>query len=524
MNLRTYQDKMVVSLATMLTRCRKIVGQLATGGGKTVIFSAIAARYITKAKKSVLILVHRKELLAQTRKTAYNSFGLVCESIVAGCKYIPPAELYVGMVETVNRRIAKLPKNIGLVIIDECHRLEFVKLHQYFPEQYIIGFTATPLTASKKKPLKDYYEDIVCGVDIPQLISEGHLCQNITWAPKDTVDRMELAIKNGEFDDGMMAQAFSKPRYIHNTVTAYTKWAKGTKAIIFNVNIDHSKVVTDAFVQAGYPCKHLDGYESKGDREKVLHWFANTAGAILCNIGIATTGFDEPTIETVIVNKATLSMPLWLQMCGRGSRPIPNRKSAFTIIDMGGNALAHGDWCQSRDWVSIFHDPPKAGKPTAGPVKSCPNCDAIIPAGAKVCPFCGFVYEKKISPEIELHDFVVVTKNIDVEKIIRDNARKKFYYPFFKIGSDLAQEAKNTIPKMSDEYAIFIAQIYFDLAKTWAHKVGKRFNKWMQLKAEEHIYDQLRSRYPEWDTELGPKNHHRETIPDLHNLQPIQNL
>src|SRR5688572_3668611 len=127
MKLRPFQSNTVTALATVLLRCRKIVGQLATGGGKTVIFSAISARYIDKAKKSVLILVHRKELLSQTRKTAHNAFWLICEPIVAGMKYIPPADLYVGMVETVNRRISKLPKNIGLVIIDECHRLEFVK-------------------------------------------------------------------------------------------------------------------------------------------------------------------------------------------------------------------------------------------------------------------------------------------------------------------------------------------------------------------------------------------------------------
>jgi len=524
MNLRPFQDNMVTNLARKLKRFRKLVGQLATGGGKTVIFSAVTSRYLAKSPdKAVLILVHRKELLSQTRKTAFNAFKLTCTPIVAGMKYIPPAQLYVGMVETVNRRINKLPANIGLVIIDECHRLEFVKLHQYFPEQYIIGFTATPLTASKKKPLKDYYDGIVCGIDIPELISQGYLCQNITWAPKDTVDRMELAIKNGEFDDGMMAQAFSKPRYIHNTVTAYSKWAKDTKAIVFNVNIDHSKVVARAFKDAGYPCEHLDSEMGKLERERILAWFTATPNAILCNIGIATTGYDEPTIETVIINKATLSMPLWLQMCGRGSRPIPHRKSAFTIIDMGGNALAHGDWCQSRNWEQIFHDPPKPGKPTTGPVKSCPQCDAIIPAASTVCPYCGFIYEKQIEVEVQLHDFIVVTKNIDVDKIMRENATKKEYYPLFKIGTELAEEALQAIPVMQDDYAIFIAQIYYDLAKVWAHKRGKKFNKFIQIKCKEHLIQELKVKYPKWQTEIKVVNHERsiENLKQLENLKPL---
>lgn len=312
MNLRNYQEQLVNGLAGKLARGkRKVVGQLATGGGKTVVFSAITKRYIQKANKRVLILVHRKELLKQTRNTAFNAFGIICQPIIAGMKYIPPADLYVGMVESVNRRIDKL-EGIGLVIIDECHRLEFIKLHQHFPKEFIVGFTATPLTASKKKPLKDYYEDIVCGVDIPQLIKEGHLCQNITWAPKDTVDRIELAVKNGEFDEQYMAQEFSKTKYVNNTVSAYTKWASGTKAIIFNVNIDHSKVVNEAFIVAGYPAKHLDSEMSSTERDRILEWFKSTPNAILNNVGIATTGFDEPTIETVIVNKCKLKIPCFL--------------------------------------------------------------------------------------------------------------------------------------------------------------------------------------------------------------------
>ena len=40
--------------------------QLPTGGGKTVIFSEIARRYIETSKKKVLILTHRIELCAHT--------------------------------------------------------------------------------------------------------------------------------------------------------------------------------------------------------------------------------------------------------------------------------------------------------------------------------------------------------------------------------------------------------------------------------------------------------------------------
>lgn len=533
MNFRQYQNVFIRELAIALTEYRKVLGQLATGGGKTFIFSSISHKYHEKSGKRVLILVHRKELLKQTRRTAYNSFKLDCQPITAGMKYIPPADVYVGMVETVDRLIKKRGKKIfgdvGLVIIDECHVANFNKIHEHFLSELILGFTATALSSSKKKPLNLYYDTIICGADIPILIAQKHLSQNITWAPKDVVDRRELEMKGDDFDEGQMAVTFSKSKYVNNTVYAYEKWCKNEKTIIFNVNIDHSKVVCDAFVAAGYNCKHLDSTMDK-ERDQILMWFHNTPGAILCNVGIATTGFDEPTIEAVIVNRATMSMPLWIQMCGRGSRAIDDLfieqvgksytyelspKFSFKIIDMGGNAVIHGDWCQARDWIDIFHNPPKPGKPTAAPMKTCPQCDGIVPAPTKQCRLpvfredgtvgeCGYVWPSSdIKVEEELYEFVMITKGIDVQQIINDNAHRKLYYPFFQIGRQLAEDAQKTIPKMSDEYFTFILNKYHDLAREWCHKNNKRFNEWHRLKAGEILLEKIKTKFPEWETTLA---------------------
>jgi hypothetical protein len=523
---------------------RRLLAQLATGGGKTVVFSAISQRYKSKSGKAVLILVHRKELLAQTRKTLYEMYNITAELIVAGTRYIPPAKVYIGMVESVNRRVERL-NNIGLVIIDECHIATFNKMHSHFPEQYIIGFTATPLSSSKRFPLKLYYEDIVCGADISELIRLGFLCQNITRAPKEIVDRTQLAVKSstGDFDEEQMAVEFKKPKHVHNVVEQYKKWALGTKTIIFNVNIAHSEEVCKAFVEAGFNCRHLDGEDNMGKRANTLKWFKETKDAILCNVGILTAGFDEPTIKTAIVNKCTESMPLWLQVTGRGGRVIDadfiaryqgaypyelEIKTFFNIIDMGGNALKHGDWCDERDWTKLFREPPEAGKGGGiAPVKNCPKCDGIVSLQKKKCELymengdvCGYVWpEKEIAPEEMLNEFVVVTKNIDAPSIINANRDKKEYYVFFKIGTILAMEAKKTIqPPFTDDYAKFVLAKYYEQGKLWAKTVSKNrldewdqtgekpkrviFSEWHQDKAKEHLYNELKLQFPEWQSQI----------------------
>lgn len=496
MILRDYQEKAVNEVAKKLVTKRKIVFTLATGGGKTITFAAITKRYIEKSGKSVLILVHRKELLQQTRRTLYNAFGISAQVIIAGMKTVPNAAVYVGMVESTIRRI---PGNIGLVIIDEAHNLSFAKIHEHFPTQLIIGFTATPLTGNKRKPLKDYYEDIVCGVDIPDLINSRSLCQNITYAPKDAVDASKLKVKAGEYDEGLMSMEFSKKKHIQNTVDVYQRWAAGTKTLIFNCSIAHSEMVHAAFINAGLPCRHLDSTMLPGDRENIIRWFASTPDAILCNVAILTTGFDEPSTETVIMNRATLSMPLWLQCTGRGSRPT-DTKSAFTIIDLGQNAITHGDWCDSRDWENIFFNPPKPGKPGVAPIKHCPSCQAMIAAQARTCKYCGHVFP---APEIEeaerLSDFVVVTKGIDVPSLIEANKQRKEYYPFFQIGVQLARAAKKTIPEMTDENFKFILRNYDELAKEWCQSVNKKYNDWHKQRAKETLITEIKTHFKKWE-------------------------
>lgn len=486
MQLRDYQTKGIVDVSRMLAAGKKrVVFQLPTGGGKTVVFSAITKRYLQRSQKPVIIIVHREELFRQTRETLFDKFGITSEPIIAGMKKIKPSEVYVAMVESTQSRLSKLPEMPGLVIIDEAHIANFNKLLGDFPHSLIVGFTATPVSSNKKQPLNKTYEDIVCGPHIYQLIKSGSLCQNITFAPQDIVERAALTLKAGEFDESVMASQFSKTRYVNNTLRFYKKWAEGEKTIIFNCNIEHSKRVTDAFRLAGRNAKHLDGSMSKTERRQTLMWFKNTPGAILNNVGVLTAGFDEPSITTVIINLATKSLTKWLQMTGRGSRPFPG-KEFFKIIDLGGNALEHGDWNHPHNWYDMFHNPKKArDKKGIPPVKSCPKCDAIIPAQSRSCEFCGHTFHvKHEATEEELSELIVITKGIDIKKILNRNQEKKDYFAFFEAGRKIAAKAKKpltneNINQLYEEYLLHI--------KIWCKATGRNFSSSHENIAREHF-------------------------------------
>lgn len=190
--LRQYQTTGINKLAHKFSLgILRIIFQLATGGGKTVTFAGLIHRYLSKQQKKVLILVHREELLQQAYKTLFQWYGITAAPITANINYLPNVMVYVAMVETANNRLKKNPNyfgNIGLVIVDECHIGNFKKLYDYFKTALIIGFTATPISSSKKDPLKNHFQDIVCGIDIPELIESGSLVPNRTIHIKN-IDR-----------------------------------------------------------------------------------------------------------------------------------------------------------------------------------------------------------------------------------------------------------------------------------------------------------------------------------------------
>ena len=334
--------------------------QLPTGGGKTVIFSEIVRRYIKNHDKKVVILTHRIELCKQTSKML-TSFDVQNKVINSKVKELPDQDQYkcfVAMVETLNNRLndKKLRlEDIGLVIIDEAHYNSFRKLFKFFENCFILGVTATPLSSNIKLPMKDNYQKLIVGDDISTLIKNGFLSEAELYNFDVELNTLRIGI-NGDYTVKSSETLYTNSYMLNKLVFAYEEMSKGKKTLIFNNGINTSKEVYYAFKRAGYKVRHLDNTCTKQERKDILKWFKNTPDGILTSVSILTTGFDEPTVESVILNRATRSLTLYFQMIGRGSR-ILNSKKSFLVLDLGNNVIRFGPWNQHVDWQHIFKYP-----------------------------------------------------------------------------------------------------------------------------------------------------------------------
>ena len=333
--------------------------QLPTGGGKTVIFSELVRQYLKNHNKKVLVMTHRVELCNQTSKML-TSFG-VDNKVVNSTANLDDQSNYVcfvAMVETLNNRLNDDMldiSDVGLVIIDEAHYNSFNKLFKFFSKSFILGVTATPLSSNKNLPMKGNYNELIAGESIGSLIENEFLARAEVFQYDMGLTSLEIG-SNGDYTVKSSEDLYSSPAMLEKLLEAYKKHSKGKKTLIFNNGINTSIHVYHTFDAAGVPVRHLDNTATKKQRKEILQWFKETPDAVLTSVSILTTGFDEPTIDTIILNRATKSLTLYYQMIGRGSR-ILNDKSSFKVIDLGNNYYRFGPWGADLDWQAIFNNP-----------------------------------------------------------------------------------------------------------------------------------------------------------------------
>jgi len=307
---------------------------------------------------------YQKEDLAQVFKRIDNcptNYNLLYQLPTGGGKTVVENhnfDCFVAMVETLNNRLNDKDikfDNIGLVIVDEAHYNSFRKLFKFFEDCFMLGVTATPLSSNINLPMNEIYNELIVGYPIAKLVELGYLSKATTYSYQVGLGTLKVGI-NGDYTVKSSEMLYSNDLMQRKLLVAYEERAKERKTLIFNNGINTSIQVYYTFKEAGYKIRHIDSKINKSDRKAILQWFKETPGAILTSVGILTTGFDEPTIQTIVINRATKSPTLYYQMIGRGSRVLPNKKT-FDVIDLGNNAARFGLWEAELDWQLVFRSP-----------------------------------------------------------------------------------------------------------------------------------------------------------------------
>ena len=399
--LRDYQKDLLERVQKALEPDNaRVMMQLPTGGGKTVIAAHLLSSHLKGGRKAVW-LTHRRELAHQTDKRLTETAGILADSDKSGWVVGTPAPaiadgVKIMMAQTVSRRIAN--PNVwsrynadDLMVIDEAHHATargWELAMKYWPGR-IVGMTATPWRLSYKEGFDHLFSELICGLQVVELQAEKSLCNARVLIPRS--DQLILGGRIGSTGDytesGIERANHDRPDVM--TAGALGFWrshAQDRQTIVYAVSKRHAGNLVDVFNNTGVSAELILGDTHPTERAGTIAKFSSGDLQVLVNVAVATEGFDLPDASCVAIARPSESLALYLQMVGRGLRPKPDGGD-YVILDLAGNSLKHGLPENCRNWTLA----PRSRISGIGeaPVVICDHCHVASPAGSHNCQSCG---------------------------------------------------------------------------------------------------------------------------------------
>lgn len=308
---------------------------LPTGAGKTIIMAAIAKRL----NKKTLILAHREELIKQ----AYDKFKLFCPEINVGICMANKDEIenqvVIGSIQSCYRpqRLAKLKEQgFDLLMIDEAHHsvsdsyqsvINGLGFNKNDPNKLLIGVTATP----DRSGLGNVFDKITFSRSIGTMIKAGYLSPVSGRKILTNLSLNKVQIQNGDFCINELSELVNTPERNNFIVEKFKEYASERKVVAFCCDVQHCKDLSDAFKAHGLKCSAVWGDMLPIERERALSDLKNDRIQIVTSCGILTEGYDEPTINGIIMARPTRSHSLYIQCVGRGLRLFPSKQDCLVL-------------------------------------------------------------------------------------------------------------------------------------------------------------------------------------------------
>jgi superfamily II DNA or RNA helicase len=340
--LRYYQreavDAVLAAWASGVTRTLIVA---ATGLGKTQIFAAIAA----EVSGRVLVLSHRDELVEQAKLRLEQATG-EWVAIEKADHYAGAGRLVSASVQTLckQRRLDRMGRSrFDYIITDECHHStssSYKNIYEHFTGAKHLGVTATPRRLDNISLVSSGFEHVSYAMEIWDGIEAGFLVP--VTGQRVVVSEIELdevSAKAGKLVDGELDAAMLRAG--EGVVHGVMRIAPEQQAIVFCPGLGSANYMLGAFNREQPDSTMLIHAGTDPDQRRILtSEFRRGRWRRLVNVGIATEGYDAPTVSLIVQARPTLSKSLYTQMIGRSTRVLPGLVERFEGRDLAADRRA----------------------------------------------------------------------------------------------------------------------------------------------------------------------------------------
>ena len=333
MKLRDYQEEARIAIANEWEKgVKKTLLVLPTGCGKTIVFSKVVEDRV-KLGERVLILAHRSELLDQASDKLAKATGIFTATEKAEQSCLNSwFRVVVGSVQTLQRpkRLAQFDKDyFDTIVVDEAHHCisdSYQRVLEHFSNANVLGVTATPDRGDMRN-LGSYFESLAYEYTLPKAIKNGYLSPIKALTIPLELDLSAVSMQSGDFKASEVGTALDP--YLEQIADEMLKYCTDKKTVVFLPLVKTSQKFRDILNEKGFNAAEVNG-DSK-DRAEVLDDFSKGKYNVLCNSMLLTEGWDEPSVDCIVVLRPTKIRSLYSQMVGRGTRLYPGKEDLLLL-------------------------------------------------------------------------------------------------------------------------------------------------------------------------------------------------
>ncbi|MEE9984200.1 DEAD/DEAH box helicase [Agrobacterium pusense] len=410
---------------------------LATGCGKSLLMASLIKRLIEGwPDMRILVATHVAELIEQNYLELLGIWPFAPAGIFSaglGRRDARSQIIFAG-IQTVHSKAA-LIGHIDVLMVDECHLIPangntmygrfIAALRAINPDMKILGLTATPYrldTGRLDEGDDRLFDQIVYTYGIADGVADGYLAPLSSKATATTFDMKGVGRQGGDYKQSALQAAVDKMDVTRSAVDEIVaKGADRKSWLCFCSGVDHAEHVRDEIRSRGISCETISGETPRDERRRIIEDFKSYKIRALTNNSVLTTGFNHKGVDLIAALRPTLSVSLYVQMMGRGTRVIyapgmpldtsaeriaaikAGPKPSCLVLDFAGLVDKHGpvDMVQPKT--------PNRGDGEA-PVKVCPfdvedkngrfGCGEKVHASARTCSCCGYEFDIDDSPKI----------------------------------------------------------------------------------------------------------------------------
>lgn len=318
---------------------------LPTGSGKSLIIADIAV----KLGEPLLIFQPSKEILEQNFGKI-QSYGIWNAGVYSAS--MKSKDINRITYATIGSAIhhTELFSRFKFIIIDECHLVnsDHGMYHDFIDMLpcKVLGLTATPYRLYSNKSggsmlrfltrmRPKIFSRLIYNIQIETLLRRGYLA-DLAYYKMRIIDQSKLKVNSSgaDYTDRSVRELYQKTHFAESLENVIQRLIlAGRKSIlVFTRFVEEAKYLSETF---GDKASVVSSKTDKLKRAKILQAFKTRHILVVANVGILTTGFDYPELDTIVIARPTMSLGLYYQMIGRALRPYPGKKG--WIIDLCGN-------------------------------------------------------------------------------------------------------------------------------------------------------------------------------------------